>query len=409
MSQVFNVPWKAWYGDEQFPLSFPDNWKINYCPMKDAPELSEQQIQGAFENPIGTDKIRELAKGKKNVAIVLDDISRPTKGEQILDFVIEELNRGSIPSSRITIILALGAHRPMVKEDIIKKVGEKIYRTIDVINHYPYENLIDCGKSKIGTPIMINRYFHNADLKLSVSCIEPHEWAGFGGGAKNILPGISGIETLEANHRMVADNYQGMTGIIDRNPMRADIEEIARSIGLEATVNVVTTASRGIAGVFVGDMVLAHRAGVKFARKVFSSDLVYDQDILLMNAYPKDTEMLQISNAFNIAFLAEREMVKDDGYIIITTACPEGRGFHSLIGQGTRLQPKKDHFGNLFKGRTGIIFSPNLTKIDVYTYFPEYVHLFNEWRDVINFINKREKDQLSVAIYPTSPLQLPKE
>ena len=409
MDQSVNITWRAWYGDEELALSFPDKWDIKKCAMDDAPELTEKEIKEAFEAPIATPKIRELAKGKKNAAIVFDDISRPTKGDTLLKYVLKELEAGGITRDNVKIIFALGAHRPMMRDDIIKKLGEEIYYSVDCMNPYPYENLVDCGESKIGTPIKINRDFLESELKLSVSCIEPHEWAGFGGGAKNILPGVAGIETLEVNHSMMAESYQEMTGIIEGNPLRADIEDIARMIGLHAIINVVTTSSRGIAGVFVGDMVQAHRAGVEFARKVFATEMVYEQDIIILNAYPKDTEILQFSNAFNVFTMAERDIVKKDGYIVIITACPEGRGFHSLCGHGTRLAPSREIFGELFKGRTGIIFSPNLSRADVYTYCPESILLFHKWEDVIQLIKEKETGMQKVAIFPTAPLQLPKK
>ena len=409
MDQSVNITWRAWYGDEELALSFPDKWDIKKCAMDDAPELTEKEIKEAFEAPIATPKIRELAKGKKNAAIVFDDISRPTKGDTLLKYVLKELEAGGITRDNVKIIFALGAHRPMMRDDIIKKLGEEIYYSVDCMNPYPYENLVDCGESKIGTPIKINRDFLESELKLSVSCIEPHEWAGFGGGAKNILPGVAGIETLEVNHGMMAESYQEMTGIIEGNPLRADIEDIARMIGLHAIINVVTTSSRGIAGVFVGDMVQAHRAGVEFARKVFATEMVYEQDIIILNAYPKDTEILQFSNAFNVFTMAERDIVKKDGYIVIITACPEGRGFHSLCGHGTRLAPSREIFGELFKGRTGIIFSPNLSRADVYTYCPESILLFHKWEDVIQLIKEKETGMQKVAIFPTAPLQLPKK
>jgi nickel-dependent lactate racemase len=408
MDQLAKIPWKAWYGDEEFSLSFPSTWKVRTCTMDDAPEMSGEMLAEAFERPIGTPKLRDLARGKKNAAIVMDDITRPTKGAPILKKILEELDIGGIPRAKVKIIFALGAHRPMMRDDMIKKVGKEIYDSVDVMNHYAYENLVDCGKSRIGTPIKINRDFMESELKLSVSCVEPHEWAGFGGGAKNILPGVSGIETLEANHRLMAGKYQEMTGVIEGNKLRADIEDIARSIGLDATVNVVTTASRGIAGVFVGDMIQAHRAGINCARNVFATEMIFDQDIVILNAYPKDTEITQITNAFNILFLSKKDVVKKGGTIVITSACPEGRGYHSLCGHGTRLAPRPENLGALFKGRHAIIFSPNLSRYDVYTYFPQNVLLFNRWEDVLQFIMGREKNPQTVAIFPTTPLQLPK-
>jgi len=409
MAKIIKIPWKAWYGDEYFMLSFPDEWNISFCAMKDASELTEHQIEEAFNKPIGSLKLRELARNRKNCAIVVDDISRPTKAEAIIKKILKELQIAGISKENVRIIFALGAHRPMYRDDMIKKVGLEIYNSVDVMNHYAYENLVDCGRSKIGTPIKINRYFMESDLKLSVSCIEPHEWAGFGGGAKNVCPGVSGIKTLEANHSMMSECYQGMTGVMDGNRLRADIEDIAGIIGLDAIVNIVTTSERGIAGVFVGDTIKAHRAGVEFARKVFATELIYDQDAVILNGYPKDTEITQITNAFNILSLSEKEIVKKDGIVIVTTACPEGRGFHSLLGHGTRLAPRKEDFGALFQGRTGIIFSPNLNKYDVYHYFPDNIFLFNQWDNVIRFITEKNKDISRIAVFPTTPLQMNKQ
>jgi nickel-dependent lactate racemase len=243
-----------------------------------------------------------------------------------------------------------------------------------------------------------------------VSCIEPQGLAGFGGGAKNVLPGISGIETLEANHAsMNVEGYQAMTGIVEGNKLRADIEDIAQAVGLEATINVVTNSSRGIAGVFVGDMIKAHRTGVGFARKVFATEMIYDQDVVILNAYPKDTEFIhQMTNAFNITFLTEKEVAKNDGCVVVTSACSEGRGFHSLNDLGNRLALRQEHLLGLFKGRVGVVFSPNLTPYDVYSYFPENVHLFVRWEDAIGFIRERQEGSPKVAVFPTGPLQLPK-
>lgn len=409
MTQTVHIPWNAWYGDEQYPLSFPQDWNVTLCPIDDAPAMTSAQIQSAFERPIGTDRLSVLAQGKKNAAIVFDDISRPTKGEIILTHVLEELAMGGIGHDKVKLIFALGAHRPMMRQDIIKKLGAELYGSVDVLNHYLHENLVDFGKSRIGTPIKVNRYYCEADLKLSVSCIEPHEWAGFGGGAKNILPGIAGFETLKANHSMMAGSFQGMTGNIADNPLRADIEDIARTVGLDAIVNVVTSASRDTAGVFVGDMVAAHREGVEFARAVYATSLVYEQDVAVFNAYPKDTEIIQFSNALNIATTAPQRIVRPNGYMVVTTASPEGRGFHCLCGHGACLEFRPEHVAEIFKGKQGILFSPQLSPKDACTYFPDDIPLFHRWSDVIEYIQKRENSALKVAVFPTGPLHLPKE
>jgi len=409
MEKTYKIPWNSWYGDETFLLSFPDDWSVSSCPMTGAPGLTDEQIAAKFKRPIGTPGIRELARKCRSAAIVLDDISRPTRGEEILKPLINKIEAGGIAIGRIKIILAIACHRPMMRDDIIKKVGEEVYQTVDVINHNPYDNILDYGKSKHGTPIKINRFFMESDLKLSVSCIIPHELAGFGGGAKNILPGVSGIDTVEANHKIMAGIHQGMTGVCEGNKLREDIEDIGRKIGLDAIVNVVTNGARETAGVFVGDMVQAHREGVEFARKVFSTLTTFDQDVVILNAYPKDTDINQMQMVFNLLHSAKKDIVKPDGIIVLTSACPEGRSQHGLFGVGGRIGYNRRKLGALFQGRSGVIFSPNLNRFDVYHNYPDSIHFFNHWEDVVDFICKIRSGQKKVTIYPTAPMQLARE
>ena len=409
MSQSLTIPWNAWFSEEEvFTLTFPDDWKVTECAMDGAEGISPKDIKAAFDTPIGNLKIRDLARGKKSAAIVVDDISRPTRAEEILKILIHEIAEGGIPKENMKIILALGAHRPMMREDLIKKVGSDIYHQVDVMNHYLYENLLDGGVSDLGTPIKINRYFMESELKISVSCIVPHEWAGFGGGAKNIVPGIAGRETLIHNHRMVAGCYQELTGVCEPNHLRADIENIAAIIGVDAAVNVVTNQKRDTAGVFVGDVVEAHRKGVELAQKVYATDLVYDQDVVVLNAFPKDTEILQLTNTLNIFHLPEKEIVKKDGIIIMSSACFEGRGYHGIMGHGAPLVYDPLEIGKLLRGRRGIVFSPYLTAHDMKYYFPDSVLLFTEWEDVIKFVGEQQGSGVKAAVFPTSALQLPK-
>ena len=410
MQQSISIPWNAWFSnDETLKLSFPDSWKVTICPMDDAEKMTIPAIEAAFEDPIGTRKIRDLAKGKRTAAIVIDDISRPTKGEDILKVLIRELEKGGIQKEDIKIIMALGGHRPMMREDLIKKVGETIYNEVDVMNHYLYENLAECGVSKVGTPIKINRYFIESDIKISVSCIIPHEWAGFGGGSKNIVPGVAGKDTLIANHMMVHGSYQELTGVCEPNRLRADIENIGQQIGLDTIVNVVTNTQRDTVGVFVGDSIKAHRKGVELARKVYATQPVYNQDVIILNAFPKDTEILQITNTLNMFHLPEKALVRKNGIIVMSSACFEGRGFHSIMGHGTEMVYDPADIEKLFEGRTGVIFSPNLNRHDMKYYFPDTIRLFTEWGKLIQFVQKQVGDDPQIAIYPTASLQLPKE
>ena len=229
MVNAFNIPWAVWRDPELLELTFPKTWDINLCNMNGTgvAELSEDEIRDSILNPIGTLKISELADGKENVVIVVDDMTRPTQISKIIPHVLDELKVANIKKDQITILLAIGAHRPMNRQDCILKLGIDIVNEFRIENHHPYENLKSYGKSMRGTPIYVNNTYADADLKIAIGGVIPHPLAGFGGGAKIVLPGVCGIETLEANHN---GSLNGGIGRV--TDARRDIEDIAEKIGL---------------------------------------------------------------------------------------------------------------------------------------------------------------------------------
>ncbi|MCK4383360.1 MAG: DUF2088 domain-containing protein, partial [Candidatus Lokiarchaeota archaeon] len=154
MVKQFKVPWAAWRDPYYLKLEFPDSWDVSVCKMKDAdaPELSSEDIKKGILNPIGTPNLSVIAQGRKSVVIVVDDMTRTTPSSKILPFVFEELEKADISEEQITILFALGAHRPMNKNDCLLKLGKEIVSRFKIENHHPYENLVHLGDSKIGTP-----------------------------------------------------------------------------------------------------------------------------------------------------------------------------------------------------------------------------------------------------------------
>ena len=415
MSRTIEIRWKAWYGDEKLKLNFPEEWNVEVASMEDAPDIGDDKIKEAFSSPIRTKTIAELAQGKRTAAIVVDDISRPTQASRILPLVTEELRKGGIDEAHTCIIMALGAHRLMTRQDCIKKLGEKIVQDIAVYNHCPYENIVDLGKSSRGTPIKINKFFIESDLKIGVGCVVPHCRAGFGGGGKIVLPGIAGIETLEANHRPaitgVDSKCSGGTGICEGNETRADIEEIARKAGLDVVINCVTNSTRGIADVYVGDLIEAHRRCVNSALKVYSTEVPFGVDIGIFNAYPKDTDFVQAPNVFDVYGSLEREIVREGGVIVLITASTEGKGFHYLNSKGMRLYVPLEEdivFRRIIKNRKMIVFSPNINLFDVQELYPKNTLLMRKWTEVLQELIKHYPGKPRVALFPCASIQLPK-
>lgn len=181
------VPQLAWSGDIDAELAFPSNWEVIPCHMKghDHPALTDEGFRKAFGNPIGCKPIRELARGKRNVVIIFDDLTRPTKADRIVPYVLEELAKGGVDDENIQFICALGTHGALPASDFRKKLGEDVVGRFNVYNHNPYENCTYVGKTKRGTPVSLNTEFLDADLKIGIGCIVPHPMSGFGGGCQD--------------------------------------------------------------------------------------------------------------------------------------------------------------------------------------------------------------------------------
>jgi len=400
------IPWAAWRDPEFLEISFPESWDVNVCRMNkwDGPILSEDQLEQGILNPIGTPKLSELAKEKGNVVIVVDDMTRTTPISLLMPYILEELKQGGISRDQITVLFALGAHKPMMKEDQILKLGKDVVDTLNIENHHPYENLTNFGESSIGTPIDVNTTYCNADLKISVGGVIPHPLAGFGGGAKIVLPGVCGIRTLEANHsaamRGIGAGIGRMTGV------REDIEEIADKVGLDFSINLILTEKGDISGITAGDFRQSHRKAMDLATEAYSTEVTLDNEICFFNLFPEDSELNQSVKGFNALMTAPNKMLNRRGHIVLMSSSYEGRGYHSLIAEtGAKLYNNLGEsviWKAFVKKRKVLFFSPNISEPDLHHFFPKDVKLFNEWDNLINELNTEYPKPPKAAVFPSS-------
>lgn len=393
------IPFKAWYGDEEFILEFPDKWDIQVYRMIDAPPLTNKEIEESFHNPVGGRKISELAKGKTTAAIAVEDITRPSPLNDILHIILNELKTAGIEDKNIKIIISIGAHRPLLRDDLIKKLGKEILNRFCIYNHNPFENLVSISG------IRINRFFAEADVKIIVGSVIPHPFAGFSGGAKIVLPGLTGIESLVKTHKSVLMGLRGRIGIIEGNKFRDELEQVAKKIGVDIAVNILPNSKRQISKVVVGDIIEAHREAVKFAKGIYMTKIPKQVDVIILNAYPKDTELLQAETAFDLYRSANNSMMKENGVIILISACSLGKGYHALFEPGMplyRLPTKKSFLLN----KRLFFFSPNINYLDFSSIFWSGYSFFNTWKKLISELQNLYPDNCQVAIFPYSSIQL---
>lgn len=398
-----------WKNEREITLDFPSGWDVLECKMAghDLPPLSSSTIQNAFENPIGTPRIRDLALNKKKVVILFDDLTRPTPTSEILPYVFKELSEGGVNADSIRLVSAIGCHRPLSRSEMIIKLGRKVVEKYLVFNHNLFEHLVDLGKTKLGTPVLVNREVASCDLKIGIGCIAPHHTAGFGGGAKILLPGVSSIDTMTNHHVKLQKEYPGLFGHgkVNTNPIRLDMEEAARIGGLDIAVNAVLNHKKEILGIFVGDFVKQHRIGVDFANTVYQTKDTGKYDLMVVNAFPVEETPIK-------ALWPTERFLNEGGDIILIWQNLDGKVPHYLTGTfgsdyGGRKWRKPGPFRFPHAKRL-FIYSDFLSKEERCWWGPEdRVFWYRDWNKLMDFLKTDYKDTVRVALYPYATLQCP--
>ena len=283
-------------------------------------------IENALNSPIGASPIGSTFKKGEKVVIVTSDITRPMPSYKVLPRLVSELNKAGVEGDDITIVFGLGSHRTQTKEEKVKLVGKEIFNRLKCIDSDP-DNLVSLGVTSKGTPVDIFRPVVECDKLICLGNIEYHYFAGYSGGYKAVMPGVSTFSAIQKNHsHMVEDG--SWAGNLDTNPVRTDIEEVADFIKIDFLLNVVLDEHKNIAGVFAGHPVDAHREGCRFLDKLYSCPIDTKADIVIVSAggYPKDINLYQAQKALDNAKYA----VKKGGIIILVAQCKEGLGGESF-------------------------------------------------------------------------------
>ena len=333
MNNTATVYSRAWYGDEALMLNFPTGWEVEILGPKDAPVLSNTQIERAFAEPIGTPRISELAKGKKSAAIIVDDLSRPTPAAAVIPFLLRELASAGVPKSEIRFVVGGGSHRPLTDEEVAKKIGADVAAEYEATSHdFMSGDLRALGSLDNGMPIYLNRVVADADFKICLGGIYPHGSVGFGGGAKLIVPGIAGYATMFYFHSFSPSRGHAVIERKGSEPDHRDFSEaVAGVLGLDVIANVVLNSRREICGLFVGDFVQAHRKGAHFALDTYSTEIPEasrkETDLVVLNCYPLDNDPIQTGKAL----WATRHFEK--AYKMALNPASDGICYHGLFDQ----------------------------------------------------------------------------
>lgn len=309
----------------------------------------EQIVEKALDNPIGSPKLEELVKGKKNMVIISSDHTRPVPSKVIMPILLKRIRKVN-PVIDIKILIATGFHRPSTKEELINKFGEEIVKNEKIIIHDSRDekSLVKIGTLPSGGELIINKLAVETELLIAEGFIESHFFAGFSGGRKSVLPGIASAKTVMANHcsEFIA-SPNSRTGILENNPIHKDMLYAAEKAKLAFIINVVIDSDKKIINAFAGHSKLAHEDGCEFVMNLSKVNKV-DADIAISTngGYPLDQNIYQSVKGMTAA----EATCRDGGVIIMVAACNDGHG-----GEG--------FYNNLVNVKTPGEFLENVAKV----------------------------------------------
>jgi len=315
------------YGKAEVCARIPTQNFLGLIEPKEKPSVQDAraEIERAIQEPIGSSKLREIVKPEHKVAIVVDDATRPAPSYLMVPPLLDELNAAGVKNENITVIFACGTHRAVTNEEAVKLLGRETLERIKTVSHdCKAKDLVYVGTTqKYGTKVYLNRVFAEADIKILTGDVCFHYYAGYGGGRKSVLPGVSGEETIKNNHAMIL-HPNAKTGVLNGNPIHEDMVEAAKLSKINFILNVVTNSKGEIVKAFAGDLEQAFYEGVKVVDEMYRIQVNRKADIVIVSpgGYPADVNLFQAYKGVDSAL----EIVKRGGVIVLVAECSEGHG-----------------------------------------------------------------------------------
>jgi nickel-dependent lactate racemase len=317
------------FGKSGIDVSVPAGYQTQLVRSHTAAALNDiaGALAAALDRPIGCDPLVKLAAGKRTAAISVCDITRPAPNSVTLPPLLARLHDAGIPVEGVTILIATGLHRVTTKDEIEIILGPEIAMQYRVVSHDARDLAAHraLGATRRGTPIYIDERFMAADLHITLGFVEQHLMLGFSGGRKLVAPGLAAQETIKVIHspRFMREPL-ATEGSIENNPLHDELLEIASIARHDFMLDVTLTQQREISGVFAGDPVKAHAAGVNFLEESSLETLTEPADVVITSGagYPLDLTFYQIVKGITAA----EHIVKPGGRILVLGECAEGMG-----------------------------------------------------------------------------------
>jgi len=417
------------YGKESLDLSLDEkHFDVTLVIPENPADLDsprERFMQGASQ-PIGSLPPAGLAAPKggssPKAVIVISDHTRPVPDHLLVPWIVDQIGAAD---EQIVILVGTGSHRPPTDDELLRMLGRENLTRFRVVCHDCTDNsrLVSVSKTRCGGICLLNQAYCEADIRIATGFIEPHFFAGFSGGAKAIVPGIAGLETIRHFHRAKLIAHPGVTwGETEGNPLLNLSREMVSLLPPDFIVNVTLNHQKEITGFFIGDVILAHEQGCRKAAEESFIEVPRKFPVVVTtnSGYPLDQNFYQTIKGISAA----SRIVEDGGSIIIASECgngiPSGSPFEKLLMQPVSARELLDrimgsHETAYDQWQVQVLLQV-LLKCNVFLYSTLDRHL--EQRTRIVFIDDIKKalelerisrglDPLPVAVMPFGPLTIP--
>ena len=363
------------YGDRQHVLHIPEKAETSILRPTRMSTLGSigDALENALANPLGCENLDNLVgrTSPKTVAIAVPDETRPMPVRTILAILLNRIFTAlpGLEPSALTVVIGAGLHPPAGREAQERIVPPEITSGCRVLQHDAFHaRMVDFGVTKRGTPVRINADFAEADLKIVIGQIDPHQFVGFTGGAKGAVIGCAAVESIEHNHSLMFDE-KAQVACLDGNPVREDMNEAGDMVGIDMAVNVVLDAENNVVRLLAGEPVTVLKEGAKTCTALYGVPLEHKYDIVIASCggHPKDISLYQAQKGLNLASQA----LKQGGKILLLASCSQGVGddtYFDYVSQFATPEEVLEDFKKLgFKmgAHKAFLFARTLTNFEV--------------------------------------------
>jgi nickel-dependent lactate racemase len=408
------------YGDSTLNVRLPGRNVVAVLEAKHVPGLKDERaaIFKALRQPVDSPPLKDCLKPTDKVVIIVTDNTRACPDERLLPVILEEL-AAKIPVTNITILIALGLHAPLSREEQIKKLGRAIVEKYQVVNHDP-NHTVRLGTTSFGTSVEVNSIVFEADFRISTGFIEPHFFAGFSGGRKSIAPGVSSARAIRNNHcYAMVGHPKAQAGILEGNPVHEDQVEQAKMAKLDFILNVLLNAQKQITHVLAGNPWSAHIAGCEIEKGIVQSEIDHKVDITIVTngGAPLDLDFYQTVKGIDTA----AKITRPGGAIIVASSCHAGVGSADFKALHSGCQSPQEVLEKIKCGPTAGVDWQN--QILAFAQLDHSIFLYSKLADdevksmLVNPVRSVEEglekafkllgQEAEIAVIPEGPMVLP--